>query len=88
MSAILVKYLLFVLKFKFKNRRLNIPKEACGWPCLTWPQYPVVVLSFLSGEAKSGCGKHMSCLYFTCYLGDLPGTFVKQQIYLWNSLSW
>lgn len=76
MSAILVKSFFFILKFKFKIRGLNIPKEDSGWPCLTWPQCPEVVF-LLSDQAKSACGKHISCLHFTCYLYDLPGTFIK-----------
>lgn len=82
MSAILVKSFLFILEFKFKNRVLNIPSEDSGWPCPTQPQCLEVVLVFLSDEAKSVSENHISCLRFTCYLSDLPGTFIKQQIYL------
>lgn len=68
MSAILDKSFLFVIKFWFKSRVLNIHKEDSGWLCLTWPQNPEAVL-FSPDEAKSVCGKHFSCLHFT-YLDD------------------
>lgn len=87
MNSAFVKCLQFSLNHfplfkKNKNVSTYPRKSLCG----LWPRDPEVLLFFLPDEAKFVCGKHTSCLHLTCYLGNPPGTFTKQQVSLSSSL--